>query len=59
MEMKEQIRDLLIQAIEADLYINKTEASLILVNDNDEMEVKFDLIVSVKSVTLNGETQEV
>lgn len=53
----ERIRDLLVEAVESDLMVSKTSVTLTLPNDDKSLLVEFDLIVSVKSITLDNETQ--
>lgn len=49
-EMKDQIKELICYAIDTRTFANKTEAELVLILNDNEIKVTFDLIVSIKSV---------
>lgn len=57
--MKDQIKDLIIESIEKNIFINKTEAEMVIRSGDDDLNVEFDLIVSVRAVTVNGEREEI
>jgi len=54
--MKQELKDLVMAAIEENA-IAKSKANLEFENSGNTVNVEFELIVSIKSVTLNGETK--
>ncbi len=57
--MKEDIQKLVVEAISKNTLINKIEANLFIEDGKtgELMSVTFDIITSIKSVSLNGETE--
>lgn len=57
--MKEDIQKLVVEAISKNTLINKIEANLFIEDrkTGELMSVTFDIITSIKSVSLNGETE--
>lgn len=57
--MEEDIQKLVVEAISKSTLINKIEANLFIEDKKtgELMSVTFDIITSIKSVSLNGETE--
>lgn len=55
--MKTEIKDLVIQAVESGL-IAKSDAELSFHSGEDDVEVEFELIASIKSIVINGQKQD-
>lgn len=54
--MKQELRDIVVSAIESDTKIAKCQSELSYKSGEDDIKIEFELIVSIKSLTANNET---